>query len=207
MPTHERIACLTTGVIFGVLASWLTAGRMSCTDGGVRFHGRQQNVPAGPTGSCWCGDADSYCLCTPSLSVDVVVECCDEPGGRPKVALVRRRKPPLGWALAGGYVNLGETAEQAARREVKEETGLIASESGMVQLHLFTDPARDPRRHGASQLMAARVHGPCTVQAGDDAAHVRVFSVEEALSRPLTLGARGMLEAYARKDVAGCQAS
>jgi 8-oxo-dGTP diphosphatase len=118
------------------------------------------------------------------------------------VLLVRRSKPPYGWALPGGYVSVGETAEEAARREVMEETG-VATEDGATQIHLYSEVDRDPRRHGASQLMAARVNGACAAAAhsGDDAQDVEAFAIDDALAMQLTLGAHEMLVAYAAQPI------
>jgi 8-oxo-dGTP diphosphatase len=100
---------------------------------------------------------------SPSLTVDCVVF---DPGGR--LLLIRRKNPPFQghYALPGGYVDYGETAEHAAARELTEETGLAATSIALVGV--YSDPQRDPRGHVVS--IAYRIetagHAP---QAGDDA--------------------------------------
>jgi 8-oxo-dGTP diphosphatase len=103
---------------------------------------------------------------TPALTVDVVIEL--EGGG---VVLIERRYPPSGWALPGGFVDVGETVEAAAVREAREETGL---EVELLELlGVYSDPARDPRGHTASVVYVGRAAG--TPQAADDASNVAVF--------------------------------
>ncbi|MCA9726468.1 MAG: NUDIX domain-containing protein, partial [Candidatus Eisenbacteria bacterium] len=75
---------------------------------------------------------------TPLVTVDGILELV--PG---HVLLVRRRHEPLGWALPGGFVEPGETLEQALRREIEEETGLRVERA--VQMHAYSGPERDPR--------------------------------------------------------------
>lgn len=84
------------------------------------------------------------------------------------VLLVRRRYPPLGWALPGGFVDPGERVEHAAVREVKEETGLDCTLLHL--LDVYSDPARDARRHTLSVVYIGAVVGDPTPAAGDDAA-------------------------------------
>src|SRR6476469_3385668 len=74
---------------------------------------------------------------TPLATVDIVIETA---GG---IVLVRRRNPPPGWALPGGFVDPGESVAQAARREAKEETGLDVELTDL--LAVYSDPKRDPR--------------------------------------------------------------
>ena len=105
---------------------------------------------------------------TPLLAVDLVIELLDAPG---RIVLIERRHPPSGWALPGGFVDVGETVEQAAVREAREETGLDVT---LVRLlGVYSDPARDPRGHTASAVFVARAGGE--PQAGDDAARARAF--------------------------------
>lgn len=105
----------------------------------------------------------------PLPTVDVIIEV--EGGG---VVLVRRRHPPLGWALPGGFVECGETLEEAARREAREETGLEVEL--ICQLHTYSDPKRDPRFHTISTVFVGRARG--TPRGGDDAAEARVFPLD-----------------------------
>jgi 8-oxo-dGTP diphosphatase len=106
----------------------------------------------------------------PALTVDIIIEM--EGGG---VVLVERKNPPHGWALPGGYVDYGETLEQAAVREAREETGLEIDLKR--QLHTYSDPRRDPRRHTVTTVFVATARGPTL--AGDDAQKVSVFSWDE----------------------------
>jgi 8-oxo-dGTP diphosphatase len=104
----------------------------------------------------------------PTPTVDVIIEMAD---GR--VVLVRRKNPPHGWALPGGFVDYGETLAAAARREALEETGLDVELLEMF--HSYSDPRRDPRGHTVSTVFLGRASG--TPQAGDDAAGVATFAL------------------------------
>lgn len=99
----------------------------------------------------------------PRLAVDAVIER----GGR--VLLVRRGRPPFegGWALPGGFVDRGERLEEAALREVEEETGLRGRLLGIVGA--YSRPDRDPRGHTVSVVYAIGVDGDAP-RGGDDAA-------------------------------------
>jgi 8-oxo-dGTP diphosphatase len=98
--------------------------------------------------------------------VDVVILL---PGDR--VVLVRRKYPPPGWALPGGFVDRGETLEAAAAREAREETGLEVRLEDL--LYVYSDPRRDPRRHTLSAVFLGRAAGEPT--GADDAAEARAF--------------------------------
>jgi 8-oxo-dGTP diphosphatase len=94
---------------------------------------------------------------TPKLTVDVVVP---DDGGR--VLLVQRANEPFEgqWALPGGFVEVGETAEAAAVREAAEETGLDLEVVRLVGV--YSDPERDPRGHSVSCVYLARKTDPAS---------------------------------------------
>jgi 8-oxo-dGTP diphosphatase len=105
----------------------------------------------------------------PLVVVDAIVEV---PGG---IVVIERSNPPLGLALPGGFVDYGESLEEAVRREISEETGLEVAD--LRQFRTYSDPARDPRFHTISTVFAARASGQ--PRAGDDAAAARVVRREE----------------------------
>jgi 8-oxo-dGTP diphosphatase len=111
---------------------------------------------------------------TPGLAVDVVIELEDRPG-RP-IVLIERRFPPTGHSLPGGFVEIGETVEAAARREAREETGLDIRLKQL--LGVYSDPSRDPRGHTVSLVYIATATGEPF--AGDDAAGVLIASPDDA---------------------------
>jgi biotin synthase len=98
----------------------------------------------------------------------------------PKVLLIQRgREPFVGcWALPGGFVEVGETVEQAARRELEEETGLAGVR--LEQLHTFSEPDRDPREHVVSVVHYGLVNiRDCRIRAADDARKADWFPVDD----------------------------
>jgi 8-oxo-dGTP diphosphatase len=111
---------------------------------------------------------------TPYLAVDGVVRLWE--GERFKgIVLVERRYEPLGYALPGGFVEVGETVEKAVLREVKEETGLDAQ---IVKLlGVYSEPNRDPRFHVVSVVFVLDAYGE--PKGGDDAKKAVVFPLED----------------------------
>lgn len=122
----------------------------------------------------------------PVPTVDIIIEL----RGRGLV-LVERQKPPYGWALPGGFVEYGETLEEAAVREAQEETGLEVELLG--QFHAYSDPDRDPRQHTITTVFVACAAG--TPQAASDARSVDVFSPAD-LPEPLAFDHARILEDY-----------
>lgn len=104
----------------------------------------------------------------PVPTVDTIIET---QGG---IVLIRRRNPPPGWAIPGGFVDYGETVEAAAVREAREETGLDVT---LVRLlGVYSDPRRDDRMHTISTVFVAAARG--LPVAADDAAEAAVFTAD-----------------------------
>ena len=120
------------------------------------------------------------------VAVDVIIEMA---GG--DIVLVRRRNPPPGWALPGGFVEYGETLEAAAVREAREETSLEVELTR--QFHTYSDPARDPRGHTISTVFIGRARG--TPRARDDAREIGTFR-RESLPEPLAFDHGRILDDY-----------
>jgi 8-oxo-dGTP diphosphatase len=104
----------------------------------------------------------------PVPTVDTIIEV---PEG---IVLIKRRYPPPGWALPGGFIEYGETAEAAAVREALEETGLNVSLTRLFGV--YSDPKRDPRRHTIAIVFVGVAQG--TPVGGDDAADAVVFTAQ-----------------------------
>lgn len=128
----------------------------------------------------------------PKPTVDVVVAC------RGGVVLIRRRNEPQGWALPGGFVDEWERVEDAAAREVLEETGLQVVLGEL--LYVYSDPARDPRHHTMTVVFTGTADG--TPRGADDAAEARVFSLD-ALPSPIVFDHARILADYAAFQATG----
>ena len=116
---------------------------------------------------------------TPLLAADIIIELIDR-AARP-IVLIERKNPPFGWAIPGGFVDVGETLEHAAVREALEETGLAATLKTL--LGCYSAPDRDPRGHTVSAVYVAEARG--VPEARDDAKHLELFeprSLPQALA-------------------------
>ena len=135
-------------------------------------------------------NSSSFKPVTPALTVDAVIALTDRPGS--PVVLIERKYPSPGWALPGGFVDVGETVEQAVVREAQEETGL---EIRLIDLlGVYSDPARDARMHTVSVVFCAEASGTPVGQ--DDARVAQAFTLE-ALP-PLAFDHGQVLADYAR---------
>ncbi|RUM31448.1 MAG: NUDIX hydrolase [Aquifex sp.] len=111
---------------------------------------------------------------TPLLATDVIIRLWEEEKFK-GIVLIERQYPPVGLALPGGFVEIGETVEEAAIREMKEETCLDVKLSKL--LGVYSDPNRDPRAHVVSVVWIGDAQGE--PKAGSDAKKVRVFKLED----------------------------
>jgi len=128
----------------------------------------------------------------PVPTVDIIIEV---EGG---IVLIKRRNPPPGWAIPGGFVDYGETVEEAAVREAREETSLDVRLTRL--LGVYSDPARDPRSHTISTVFVAAASGKPVAQ--DDAAEAGVFTGDN-LPEEIAFDHRKILEDYFKSLVPG----
>ena len=124
----------------------------------------------------------------PYPTVDIIIQL----GGG--IVLIERKNPPPGWAIPGGFVDWGESLEEAAVREAGEETSLNVTL--IRQFHTYSDPWRDSRHHTITTVYIAAAEG--TPRAADDAATIGVFT-GDTLPSPLAFDHATILDDYFSK--------
>ena len=122
----------------------------------------------------------------PFVTVDAIVEINDG------IILIKRSNPPFGWALPGGFVDYGESLEQAARREAKEECGVDLED--LKQFHTYSMPGRDPRFHTISTVYIGRGKG--SPKSGSDAASLKVVKTKELKDYDFAFDHKNIIEDY-----------
>ncbi len=126
---------------------------------------------------------------TPALTVDIIIETTQE--YLSGIVLIERKYEPFGWAIPGGFVDIGETVEHAARREAFEETNLQIK---LVKLlGVYSNPSRDTRHHTVSVVYVAKGIGD--LQARDDARDAAVFT-KDTIPAQLAFDHDEILEDY-----------
>jgi ADP-ribose pyrophosphatase YjhB (NUDIX family) len=147
----------------------------------------------------------------PFPTVDIIIEIAPADSGRARrsddrsggdetakqsrgILLIKRKNPPMGRALPGGFVDYGESLEAAAVREAEEETSLKVQLQ--YQLGAYSDPSRDPRFHTISVVFVARATGE--PRAADDAADLEIFS-RDSLPDNLAFDHEKILQDYFEK--------
>jgi len=125
----------------------------------------------------------------PISTVDIIIEI--ESKG---IVLIKRKNPPYGWAIPGGFVDYGESMEDAAVREAKEETDLDVKL--FRQFHTYSDPRRDPRHHSISTVYIAKAKGK--PKAKDDAIGIEIFN-ESNLPDEIAFDHRLILNDYFKR--------
>ncbi len=121
----------------------------------------------------------------PIPTVDIIIKY------KGSIILIKRKKPPEGWALPGGFVDYGETLESAAVREAKEETGLDIEL--IRQFHTYSDPKRDRRHHTITTVYIAKGNG--MPAAGDDAKEISIVQ-KDTLPKQIAFDHREILTDY-----------
>ncbi|PYV92496.1 MAG: NUDIX hydrolase [Acidobacteria bacterium] len=124
----------------------------------------------------------------PRVAVDIIIQINGFPD---RIVLIKRKNPPFGWAIPGGFVDYGETVDEAAKREALEETSLGVNL--IRQFHVYSDPQRDSRGHTISVVFIGSAHG--TPIGADDAVEARVFE-KNALPAALAFDHREILSDY-----------
>jgi 8-oxo-dGTP diphosphatase len=127
-------------------------------------------------GNCLC-NLEDFCMCTPSLAIDVIIESPD--GG--SVVLVRRQDNGK-FATIGGFVEVNESVEDTVARELGEETGLVLQPGSAKLFGLYSDPRRDHRRHTVSVAYIARAKSLEGLRSGSDAKTAEVVPYDHLLS-------------------------
>lgn len=122
----------------------------------------------------------------PFTTVDAIIEIDGV------IVVIQRSNPPFGWALPGGFVDYGESLEDAVIREAKEETGLDLTE--LQQFHTYSKPDRDPRFHTIGTVFIAKAKGK--PKAGDDAAGLKIVRLSEISKLDLTFDHKKILADY-----------
>ncbi len=130
----------------------------------------------------------------PFPTADIIIEVKRD-DGQDGIILIQRKNPPYGWAIPGGFVDYGESLENAAIREAKEETDLDITLK--YQLHTYSDPSRDPRNHTITTVYVASAKGQ--PKARDDARDVGIFT-EAEINFPLAFDhAQILFDYFSRK--------
>jgi ADP-ribose pyrophosphatase YjhB (NUDIX family) len=125
----------------------------------------------------------------PFSTVDIIIEIKSK-----GIVLIKRKNPPYGWAIPGGFVDYGESLEKAAVREAKEETNLDVKL--IRQFHTYSDPKRDPRHHSISTVYIAKGKG--IPKAKDDALKIGIFT-KSNLPDEIAFDHRSILKDYFRR--------
>jgi O-acetyl-ADP-ribose deacetylase (regulator of RNase III)/ADP-ribose pyrophosphatase YjhB (NUDIX family) len=122
----------------------------------------------------------------PFTTVDAIIEIDDG------IVVIERSNPPFGLALPGGFVDYGESLEEAVRREAKEETGLDLIE--LKQFHTYSEPDRDPRFHTIGTVFIAKAQG--IPRAGDDAQSLEIIKLDSIEKLDFAFDHKKILQDY-----------
>ena len=139
-----------------------------------------------------CGEREEK-FRNPFPTVDIIIKIKDN-GNYKGIVLIFRKNEPRKWAIPGGFVDYGESVEDAAVREAKEETGLDIK--NLRQFHVYSDPERDPRKHTLSVVFTADAEG--IPHPADDAEKAEIFT-KDNLPDDIAFDHRKILQDYFTK--------
>ena len=132
---------------------------------------------------------------TPYLTTDGIVEIYDNSENFIGIVLIQRKNTPLGLALPGGFVDIGESVENAVVREMKEEISLDVEIKELFGV--YSDPSRDKRFHTASVVYVCKAYG--TPVGADDAKEATIIRLEDLETDKLVFDHGNILKDYLRK--------
>jgi len=132
---------------------------------------------------------------TPYLTTDGIVEIYNSSDKLEGIVLILRKYPPVGMALPGGFVDVGEKVEDACIREMKEEISLDVEITAL--LGIYSDPKRDPRFHTASAVYICKAYG--TPKDADDAKEATVVKLDDIEFDKLVFDHAKILQDYLQK--------
>ena len=132
---------------------------------------------------------------TPYLTTDGIVEIYDQEDNFLGIVLIQRKNEPLGLALPGGFVDVGESVEAAVVREMKEEISLDVEIQKL--LGVYSDPTRDPRFHTASVVYVCKAYGEPL--GADDAKKATLYTLSELPINKLVFDHKKILEDYLKE--------
>ena len=135
---------------------------------------------------------------TPYLTTDGIVEIYDKEENFLGIVLIERKNEPLGLALPGGFVDVGESVEDAVVREMKEEISLDVKIKKL--LGVYSDPSRDPRFHTASVVYVCKAYGKPL--GADDAKLATLYRLDTIPLEKLVFDHRKIVEDYLNKRLA-----
>ena len=129
---------------------------------------------------------------TPHLSTDGIIKLYDENEIFRGIVLIERLNKPYGLALPGGFVDIGESVENALIREMEEETSLHVQILSLQ--NIYSNPNRDPRFHTASAVYVCKAYGEPKAQ--DDAKEVFIYKLDEIPLEKLVFDHKKIVEDF-----------
>ena len=180
-PSKDTILCISIGINIILVLSimYLVTFPATSLDGNRSVKGIDMVWHGGHPadthpGSCWCGDQDKYCMCTPNIAVDVVIVS----GENKEFLWLVIRKDTNQLATMGGFVEVDESVENAVKRELNEEMGIDVNEPPVL-FGIYSDPRRDNRRRTVSAVYVIHLDSHEMPHAGDDAKTVKKISIDD----------------------------